>query len=370
MRNSILLVIALCTTAFLACEKENVIQHQPKQLQLPDEPYSYEVSFPDHFGFNGLVDRMNRDETQVPEITDHGATLGRVLFYDTKLSLNNSVACGSCHIQSKAFSDGKTLSPGFKGRMTTRNSMSIGNNILSENLFWDSRSPSILDLTLQPVKNHIEMGMENMDILTAKLTATDYYPDLFEKAFGDAQITEQRISNAMAQFLCSMTTNKAKYDEGMEEGFSNYTPMELMGKDLFLSNETQCASCHSGSNFAAQEFFGPYQRTLGTANIGLDLNYKDEGKGRGHFRIPSLRNIALTAPYMHDGRFETLEEVIDHYDSGIQAHPDLDDRFKDRRGNPVRLNLNAVEKTALIAFLHTLTDEEYIEDPRFSNPFK
>lgn len=309
-----------------------------------------------------------------PVINNHGATLGRVLFYDTRLSINNSISCASCHKQEIAFTDNAQFSKGFGGKLTPRNSMAILNAGLNHNLFWDSRVQSVTQLALEPVRNHIEMGMESMDVLEKKLANTSFYPELFAKAYPTPGVTSARIADAMAQFVCSIISTNSKFDQGVSSNFSNFTELEKMGRALFFSAKAKCSECHAGSNFAAPDnphSNDPYgsPEIGGTAVIGLELSAVDKGKKNGSFRIPSLRNIALTAPYMHDGRFASLDQVIEHYNSGIQAHPELDPKFIDKDGKPLKMNLNAIEKKALVAFLKTLTDETITKDPRYSNPF-
>lgn len=362
-----ILALIFASALFIVSCKDSTIVNPSGQgkLKLP------EVSFDYLNEFNKVVNEFGQVNDASPEITNDGATLGRVLFYDANLSLNNAISCASCHHQDKAFADGQALSTGFQGKITPRNSMAIINPATNNNLFWDSRSSSALDLALKPVKNHIEMGMEDMDHLTIKLKAIEYYPALFEKAYGDQNITEERIGNALAQFLCSIRSSNSKFDQGAKNAFAEYTPLEKLGKELFFSEKTKCARCHSGKNFSAPDFpHGAYGQpeVKGTANIGLDVVYKDEGKGDGKFRIPSLRNIALTGPYMHDGRFNTLDEVIEHYNDGIANHPELDHNLM-ADGKPIRMNLSKFERDALVAFLNTLTDLEMTKDPKYSNPF-
>jgi cytochrome c peroxidase len=170
-----------------------------------------------------------------------------------------------------------------------------------------------------------------------------------------------------------MVSCDTKYDHELPNNFAGFTPLENIGRELFFSNKAKCSQCHAGSNFKAPDNDpnSPYSLPTikGTANIGLDIVYADNGKEDGQFKIPTLRNIALTAPYMHDGRFKTLEEVVEHYNSGVKAHTKLDDKLK-TNGTPQHLNLNDVEKMALVAFLNTLTDQSMITDPKFANPFK
>jgi len=303
--------------------------------------------------------------------SNESVQLGRVLFYDKKLSLNNMISCGSCHHQAVGFSDAMASSIGFGGQKTSRNSMAICNPIFFNNMFWDSRAAGTLDLSTKPVFNHIEMGMENDAMLEQKLSAVSYYPALFLAAFGDSKVTRNRVSMAISHFLSSMITGNAKID-AVNAGKEQFTALEQTGHDLFFSDRARCSRCHAGDNLSAPDLpGGAYSAPTvkGTANIGLERQYQDPGKENGNFRIPSLRNIELTGPYMHDGRFANLNQVVDHYSHGIQAHTHLDKNLKDASGNPVKLNFTDLEKEALIAFLRTLTDTKFINDPRFSDPF-
>lgn len=396
MKNVFWVFVAFITLLF-ACAKteaplieENLVPNLPetpynyKDLQLPQNSFSGNVFDPINFPGDINIGFPEPDRVRPAgnfiNITDEGAALGRVLFYDKKLSLNNTIACGSCHHQDKAFADGKRVSPGFEGRITERNSMSIVNPILLNNLFWDSRSKTIVDLSLRPVQNHVEMGMEDLDHLVKKLSETPYYTPLFKSAYGNTQITSSKIADALSQFIGSITSSRSRFDVGFNNGFNNFSELERMGKSIFEGNKAKCASCHAGANFSAPDGpFDPYggggefgtgEDLGGAANIGLDLVYKDNGRSNGKFRIPSLRNIELTAPYMHDGRFKTLEEVVEHYSSGIKPHQHLDPKFMDTKGNVVQLNLTGIEKKALVAFLKTLTDHEMTTNPKYSDPFK
>jgi cytochrome c peroxidase len=312
------------------------------------------------------------------EISNDGATLGRVLFYDKVLSINNSVSCGSCHKQNAAFADPVASSEGFGGKFTPRNSMTIINPFMNNNMFWDSRTPTVEQLTLQPVFNHLEMGMESMDKLVGKIAKTPYYPDLFAKAFGSQEVTPEKISSAMAQFLCSMVSANSKFDKGENDGFASFSAVEKHGKEIFFGNVAKCSQCHAGANFSAPDFpGGEYGMSFdggmndkkGAANIGLDKEYADNGRGEGLFRIPSLRNIALTAPFMHDGRFTSLDQVVEHYNSGVQNHKNLDKKLKGSNGMPQRLGLSEYDKMALVAFLKTLTDVGITTDKKYADPF-
>ena len=352
------LLLGFSGTLFTSCQKNGTdVGYQAPELDLPATEFNYSgENFPDHF--DGIASFDNEPNNN--KRTDAGATLGRVLFYDTKLSLNNTVSCGTCHIQSKAFSDGKKFSPGFEGNLSTRNTLAIVNPRFAATLTWTGQNITLEEQVLQPIGNHLEMGLENLDHLATKISKVDYYPALFEKAFGSTEVTHEKISRALSQFLRSMECSQSKFDQGYNNDWANFTALEKMGKDLFESAQNGCDNCHRNVNF----YYGS------EANIGLSMDYADEGAGNGRFRIPSLRNIALTGPYMHNGQFETLEEVIDHYNDGVQPHPNLDWRLTSGNGEPKKLDLSETEKQALVAYLKTLTDEQFITNIKWSNPFK
>jgi len=307
-------------------------------------------------------------------ITDAGATLGRVLFYDKRLSINNTTSCASCHQQARGFSDARVLSVGFAGGQTARHSMGLSNARFYENgrFFWDERAATLEDQVLQPIQNEVEMGM-TLPRLTAKLAATDFYPALFQAAFGTPEVTTDCISKALAQFVRSLTSFQSKYDQVLAGGppavNTVLTAQERLGLQLFggplsgagANAQAGCARCHEG---AAQ--IGSQAR-----NNGLNAtNASDAGAGGGRFKVPSLRNIAVRGTFMHDGRFSSLAQVVEFYNSGVQANPNLDRGLRDRNGNPQRLNLTQDEKAALVAFLTTLTDQTFLTDPKFADPFQ
>lgn len=365
MNRFVLLFLALMAFSWTGClEKSPIDTPQNKTLHLPESAYPYSSAL--DFGDSNV-------NSENPNTTPDGATLGRVLFYETALSLNNRIACSSCHFQENAFADKVAHSTGFEGKMTPRNSMAINNPVLNRSLFWDSRATSAKNLALQPAQNHIEMGMEDLDFLASKLAQIDYYPELFKKAFGSTNITKEKIADAMAQFLCSMTTDNSKFDKVIR-GEESFTELEMLGQNIF-NGRGKCIECHAGNNLMADDSpSGAYgniggKSLAGTTNTGLDRFTIDEGKDNGAFRIPSLRNIAVTAPYMHDGRFETLEDVIDFYSKNIQAHEDLDVKLIEN-GAPIQFNFSELEKQALVAFLNTLTDHEYLTAGQYSNPFR
>jgi cytochrome c peroxidase len=334
-------------------------------------------------------------DIQIKGVTDAQAKLGRVLFYDTKLSLNNAISCGSCHHQAKGFADGLRSSPGFAGKTTPRNSMSIANPAMSHSgLFWDRRENSVLSMSLRPIQNHIEMGMEDLDLLERKLAAIDYYPTLFKEAYpSNPIITQKNISAAISAFVRSMITWDSKFDEGVKTKFANFTSEENRGMEIFMGKSMQttntndhffnvdqgaCAGCHNapmfndGSNLHSGSAYtdnGDNGNGRGV-NIGLDKVSSDVGTGDGSFKIPTLRNIELTAPYMHDGRFNSLEDVVTHYNEEVQPSKNLHRKLKDSNGKPKKLNLTPADQKALVAFLKTLTDKKFTTDPKFSDPFE
>lgn len=379
-----------------ACQKLDNQQGLRNAPQLPETPYDYSPDdLPQHIRFVN-EGGLGQDEVR---ISDEKATLGRVLFYDPKLSLNNATSCGSCHKQAFGFGDPQRFSTGFETHSTTRNSPPISNAGCVSQFFWDLRSDNLKDQVMEPVQNHIEMGIEDIQKLPGKLEQLEYYGPLFEAAYGTSEISAETIAESLAEYLKSMLSYNSKWDQGSDNDFANFNAQERFGKELFFE-QLNCGYCHGG----------PHVGGWGSANIGLDMSYDDHGVGalsgdelhEGQFKIPSLRNVALTEPYMHDGRFASLEEVIDHYDHGVQPHPNLDYRLQvetdqvpinfllqdpfaigqvdfislpifnlEPTGTPKprRLNLTPAEKNALVAFLGTLTDRDYVRDEKFSDPF-
>ena len=332
---------------------------------LPATPYDYSgIALPSYLDRPGIRNRDNTPDDN--PITDAGATLGRVLFYDARLSQNQTVSCASCHRPEHGFSDPDRLSAGFQGEQTARNSMGLSFARFYGNgqFFWDERTRSLEHQTLMPIEDLVEMGM-TLDALAVRLEATTFYPDLFADAFGTPEITSERVSRALSQFIRSIVATRTRYDaarqaQGGLPGRSapGLTDQENRGLELFFGS-ARCAQCHQGDLFVG---------THATSN-GLDATITDEGAGRGRFKTVSLRNVALTAPYMHDGRFATLEEVVEHYDSGIQRSPGLDNILRGSGGALLRLGLSADDRAALVAFLNTLTDSTLATDPRWSDPF-
>jgi cytochrome c peroxidase len=350
------------------------------EIHLPETLYNYAViDTPAHFEveserFHQQQPLSSADNTPASNpITDEGATLGRVLFYDKNLSANRTVACASCHKPELGFSDDRVLSVGFDGGETARHSMGLTNAryYAAGQFFWDQRAATLEDQVLMPFLDEVEMGM-TLETLVQRVQGGPYYPELFEAAFGDMTVTPERISRALAQFIRSIVSTKSRYDVGRAQvsarsvDFPNFTAEENLGKFLFSSPPPRggfaCFVCHQGEGMVP---------VMATSN-GLDATITDRGYGEvtgratdeGTFKVPSLRNVELTAPYMHDGRFATLEEVIDHYSDGVEPSPNL--------SGPLAafvFNMTDTQKAALVAFLKTLTDRELVEDPKFSDPF-
>lgn len=341
---------------------------------LPEETFPYsELTYPENWLSDPALQLFGSFAGN-PEVSDAGATLGRVLFYDPLLSRTGDVSCSTCHRQERAFSDGRVHSVGVSGQPTRRNSMSLSNFRYQRRMFWDQRTNGLVNQVLQPIEHPDEMDL-SLDALTAKLQATPHYPLLVEAAFGDTTVTPERVATALAQFVQCFHAHASRYDEGLATGFGNFTPEELLGKDVFFNGETRCNQCHSGLMFNANQAF----------INGLDSNYAAAGDGGigeltgqadddGRFKTVSLRNVGLTAPYMHDGRFATLREVVDFYSDGIQPHPFLDERLSATGAGPAgqspyQLALTEAERNGLVAFLNTLNDTVMVQAWWLSDPF-
>ena len=297
-------------------------------------------------------------------ITDAGATLGRVLFYDRRLSINDRVACASCHQQQFAFTDTARLSVGFAGGRTGRQSMGLTNArfYTRGRFFWDERAATLEAQVLQPIQDATEMGL-TLDQLRTKVSVTSYYPALFTAAFGTPEITTDRVGLALAQFVRSLTSANSKFDQafganGVPDFPRTFTAQELVGQNLF-NGRAGCARCHGTNAHISDD----------SHNTGLDATITDIGAGTGRFKAPSLRNVEVRGRYMHDGRFTSLEQVIAFYNAGVQNNSNLDNRLRGPNNAPLRLNLSQGEKDGLVAFLKTLTDASFLSAPRFSNPF-
>jgi len=327
------------------------------------------------------------DEMDIPAdnpTTVQGVALGRHLFYDKRLSANNTQSCGSCHRQDKAFTDGRAFSQGITGTMGKRSSMSLANAGWFPAYMWDGKASSLEQQAHMPIENPVEMASKMTDVIS-RLQNTADYPKMFREAFGSDKITAENITKAIAQFERTLVSANSKFDryKRNEEALS---PQELRGFKLFATHPDpgrglrggNCGDCHGSTGAFDFGIDGAF------SNNGLDENPQDPGFGgtsmqasdQGKFKIPTLRNIALTAPYMHDGRFNTLEEVLTNYNEHIKFNsPNLSAQMAASNNNPFddpvdpRLGLTPAEISDIIAFLHTLTDTEFVTNPAHSNPF-
>ena len=335
-------------------ESDIAVAH-PKPLYLPEKftPYEFQMSatFP--------IPDLPRDNPLLVERVE----LGKKLFFDKQLSVNNAQSCADCHTPEKAFSDGRKTARGAEGKFGPRNSMPLFNLAWKKEFFWDGRAKSLREQVLQPIQNPIEMH-QSLTNLCTKLRATDKtdYAKLFSAAFGSPEITAEKISLALENFLLTLTSFNAKFDRVLR-GEEKFTAEEQRGFELFSTEYdprrgqfgADCFHCHGGPLFQSQSF----------ANNGSDGAFKDIGRekvtgkasDRGKFSVPSLRNVELTAPYMHDGRFRTLDDVIRHYSTGIPRSATLDPNLAKHPDGGVPLS--EADKRALVAFLKTLTDAQF-----------
>jgi cytochrome c peroxidase len=402
-KNYLFVSLLVAITALSSCSKKgdadfNYYYYTPEEyalisrtLDLPEIPFDYNSTLGD--GRLPIITKVN--------ISRDLATLGRVLFYDTKLSRDGKISCASCHKQELAFGDDRPVSLGVYDRAGDRNSIALLsvtsfageygvdlNGSQGKRFFWDNRAATATEQGEGSMTNPKEMDMKMSEVAEI-VQATPYYEPLFKKAFGDNVITKERVLEAIAGFVNVMGSSNSKFDialadmrkknnnefETDQKPFDGFKVEENQGKQLFMQH---CISCHTGliNSLSGGIILGGLHDA---ASNGLDLNPTDLGVGEvtknkheeGLFKIPSLRNIAKTYPYMHDGRFKTLEEVIDFYSKDIKPHANLSPVLKDpATGKPRQFNFKPEEKAALIAFLETLTDEATMKDIRFSNPYK
>jgi len=316
-------------------------------------------------------------------LTEEGIQLGRRLFYDPILSGDNTLACAGCHKQAEGFSDSRRFSKGIDGLDGTRNSMAIFNAVYPGSFFWDGRAASLEEQALQPVPNPVEMHEEWSNAVN-ELMHHPEYPKLFFYAFGDSAITKELAAKAIAQFVRTILSSNSRYDKylrGELFGTANdWTDSEERGRTLFFTffgdplGGGDCIHCHGNilfQNVTPSEQF----RNNGLQEAATLNDFQDKGLGEithnpqdnGKFKVPTLRNIALTAPYMHDGRFSTLEEVVDFYSEGMKHSPNVDPLMEaSAQGG---LHLTAQQKADLVNFLESLTDSSLLTNPAFSSPF-
>jgi cytochrome c peroxidase len=375
-----LLVSCAVLIILFSCKKEGELNtdvvvnnsHTPK-LNLPDSVYQYgNVSFDEI-----MVDETLKVQDNMPEnnpITPWGATLGRVLFYDKNLSKNNTISCGSCHVQANGFSDTEVLSKGFEGGLTDRHSMALVNAryYFPGSFFWDTRARSLEDQVLMPIQDPVEMGL-TLDLLVERVKNQSYYPELFEKAFDSTEVTSGRIAKALAQFVRSIVSVDAKFDVGLsihkdpKVPFQNFTPEENLGKNIFFGSKTiNCSGCHFTIGFITDV---PRNNGVRDNDFGAFIVNRDQ-RMIGAFKTPSLKNIAVRPPYMHNGSLASLIDVVEHYNSQLTNEDNHLDPHLRNGEEPIKMNLTDGEKNALVSFLHTLTDEELLASDAFSDPFE
>jgi cytochrome c peroxidase len=358
-------IIISAVVFIIACQRDQ------KETNKPDEfnPTYVNLAIPE--GFARPMPILSDNPT-----TEEGVELGRHLFYDKRLSRDNTISCACCHKQEAAFADpGRQFSLGVDGQLSLFNSMAIINMIWQTHFFWDGRSHSLEHQAFFPVVDPLEMDNTWPNVVQ-KLESVDIYPPMFKAAFGDEAITQDRMTKALAQFQRTLISGNSKYDKAKVQSppTVSFTPLEEHGFFLFeLSEKGDCFHCH-GASFTGQTFaaFGNFQ----FANNGLDgpgnmspgrYSVTGDPLDFGKFKIPTLRNVALTGPYMHDGRFSTLREVIEHYNMGGINSATVDPNMKHVGTG---LNLSEYDKQALEAFLETLTDPDFVTNPAFGDPFE
>jgi cytochrome c peroxidase len=320
----------------------------PKDLPAKYTPHRFAMAatFP--------IPALPRDNPLIEE----RISLGRRLFRETALSVDGSISCASCHAAATGFSDLRRFSPGVRGQLGTRQSMALVNLAWKREFFWDGRARSLRDQVLMPIQDPTEMA-ETLESVVGKLSGIPEYPVLFEKAFGTPRIDAERIALALEQFVLTLIHFRSRFDLSIQ-GKASLSDQERRGLELFMTeNEPRmgqrgadCFHCHGGMLFTDHQFH----------DNGLDLAPSDPGRARvtgrnadrGKFVTPTLRNIAQTAPYMHDGRFQTLEAVVRHYSEGVQASPNLDPNLAKHPAGGLHLSLE--DQSALVAFLKTLSD--------------
>jgi cytochrome c peroxidase len=357
------LVIFSVFFILIACQKEDINKGDLEHISY--NPDFYTLDIPRHF-----------PQMYIPAdnpMTIQGIELGRHLFYDPIISADSTMSCGSCHIQKNNFTDGKPFSIGIDGIGGRRKSMSLINvGFIQSGLFWDGRSKTLEDQALKPVEDPVELH-HTWPNLIEKIKKHPLYPSMFRAAFGISdrkEITKELAAKAIAQFERTLISKDSKYDK-IQEGKAFFTDLELTGQGLYFDDDPdlpdmECGHCHNTPLMTSDNYF----------NNGLDFastfyDFKDNGRGEvtlspvdnGKFKAPSLRNIKYGAPYMHDGRFKTLDEVFDHYGGGVKNAPNRDRNLQNAPITPYY-------RKALLAFIETFEDTTFINNPAFKNPFE
>lgn len=352
-----LLIICIAILSVVACENENNI--------LKDET-PYILTYGDMPDPNLPSDNV---------LTTQGVQLGRMLFYETMLSKDGSQSCATCHVQQDGFSDKRRFSLGVENLPGKRQAMPVFNMAWHDNeFFWDGRATLLRDQALLPIQDPLEMN-ETLDNVITKLSDTKDYRRQFALTFGSTEVTAEKISLALEQFMLSIVSFNSKYDKYLS-GEVQLSDSEERGRALFFTefnpffpdqSGADCAHCHGGRNFENDDYMNNGLDTdADMTDIGREAVTNDPND-RGKFKVPTLRNITITAPYMHDGRFQTLEEVIEHYNSGIKSSATADHTVINTQSTG--LFLDAQDKQDLLNFLHTLTDDTFLNNAAYTSPF-
>lgn len=328
---------------------------------------SNDVQTHNHSHTHVLIETNGFPYMSIPDenpLTKEGIELGRRLFYDKRLSGNNTQSCASCHVQEFAFSDPRRFSVGIDGFEGSRNASALVNVGWNTSFFWDGRAGTLEDQVLMPVEDPVEMH-ETWATAIAEIKLDTTYVRMFQVAFETNIINKTYASHALSQFCRSLISDGSKYDK-LIAGLVEFNALEAAGYNLFFSEKAECFHCHGTILFTDQDFHNNslqdnYPSDIGKEAVSGDIN------DRAMFRTPTLRNIELTAPYMHDGRFNTLEEVVEFYSSGQMQSNNVDALMRYNDGG---YNFTELEKMQLVAFLKTLTDTNFVNNPDFSNPFE
>jgi len=298
-------------------------------------------------------------------LTKQGVHLGKMLFYEPMLSKNNIQTCASCHNQNNYFSDTAQFSTGVNGDLGLRHSMPIFNMAYhTHGFFWDGRADLLRHQVVFPIQDSLEMD-ESIENVLAKLSAASTYRNQFKRAFNTETITEEYLALALEQFMLSISSYESKYDR-VQMGLETFTESEERGQEIY-SGPANCDQCHVGVNF---ENHGFENNGLDAEDEMLDFGRElatGDPNDRGKFKVPSLRNVALTAPYMHDGRFQSLEEVVEFYNSGVVHSPTINPFFFNNAEGG--LELSEQDKEDLVNFMKTLTDESFPDKEEYHSPF-
>ena len=357
----LIIPISMLVLLVINCKRDD---KKVEEIKHDTTPYVLETgSFPPN-----LINPDNK-------LTIQGVKLGKMLFYEKQMSGDGTLACAGCHMQEFAFTDTAQFSTGIRGKKGGRQAMTIFNMAWHGNeFFWDGRAHLLRDQSTKPIQDELEMD-ETLENVIKKLSAIQMYKDQFKRAFGSEEINELKISLALEQFMNSIVSNNSKYDLFLKDS-TVFTASEKRGHKLFFEDYNpffpdesgaDCAHCHSGANFENDKYMNNGLDDDGSITVVGREKVTKVASDKAKFKVTSLRNIELTGPYMHDGRFSTLEQVVDHYNSGIKASATLDPALEQTRSKG--LFLDAQDKIDLVNFLKTLTDKTLMTNKEYSNPF-